>query len=348
MNSPDSNYKTLIKRLNTSAEKDWHEEYQGELSNVKVRDLWSEDISYEPPLQTNSTIEVLTKFELTNDLTVDNSRSWLVCSTLNDVTTRVGDFIRPDKSLSRKYHIAIYDDNDERVNVGDIPWQFDYDNGVLIFGEDLGTNGFAAPFYISGYRYIGQRGFDSTLDSAYDGPSGSGSGRIIQADFGPVQITSSNGNAALQLDPVLAPPDQMLEDGQITYYGGIMYVYDDTRGKWLSMNRQSIMFGAKRADGCYLNVADFSSSTSGWPALRDGTITGITAQASGGYATKEFTIFENSNTIPLYNFNLAGRYHSNGNLNIDFDANDLVKILVSSHYGITHNVVINLEISWRI
>ena len=347
----DLAYKKLDKKEFTTPEKSWHEEFPGKGLNIKFADIWLEEIPQIPPSSSTSVVAVEENLILTEDITVANNKSWYACSTPGDLNTRLRDFIQPDENITKAYYIKLYDSNNKQIFVGDsVNWEFNYADGILTF-ENSPTN-YSAPFKISGYRYIGKKGstdeFVTNLDRAYDGENGSGSGRVINVDFGPVQLSPSSGSAALQIDSQDYTPVNGLADGQIINRAGILYIYDNTRGKWLSMVRQSIIFGIKRADGCYLNVSDFSSSMSGWPALRDGVITGITVQASSGFSSKSFILSINNNPSPVLSFSLSGLYYANGALNIDFDANDVIKILASSQYGITYNVVANLEISWRV
>ncbi|MFW6226209.1 MAG: hypothetical protein ACOC3V_04570 [bacterium] len=347
----DIAYKKFLKRQYSSTNKKWHEEFPGKALTIKLKDIWIDELPSNPPTQNTSSIEIITDLELTQDVTVDGGLSWVTCLTPGDLTTQIGDFIQPDKELKQGYYIKLFDSVGSQIYVGDDSnWEFDYANGILTF-ESV-PSGFIAPYSISGYRYIGRTGFDTgdfitTLDEAYDGKDGDGSGRIIHADFGPFQITPSNGSAALQLDPQTYTPVNGLADGQIINRGGILYIYDGTRNKWLSMMRQNITFGIKRADGCYLNVADFSSSNSGWPALRKGTILGMTAQASSGYANKKFIMSKNNDPTSIYNFSLNNYYLADNILDIDFETNDIIKILATSEFTTTYNVVINLEIAWR-
>ena len=343
-------YKKFVKKEYTSTNKKWHEEFPGKALNIKFSEIWTEEIPAIPPTSSNSVVEVITELVLTEDVTVANSLSWYACSTPGDLNTKIDNFIQPDQSIPQSYYVRVYDNTGQQIYVGDsVNWEFDYPNGILTFENQPSL--YQSPFKISCYRYIGKTGnkdsFKTTLDKAYDGVEDNGDGRIIHADFGPVQISASNGSSALQLDPIDYTPSIGLADGQIINKEGILYLYDASRGKWLSMIRQSVTFGIKRADGCYLNVSDFSSSMSGWPALRSGVITGITAQASHGYSNKSFTLSKNNDPTSLLTFQLTGHYYSNGNLNIDFDANDLIKILASSQYSITYNVILNLEISWK-
>ena len=86
---------------------------------------------------------------------------------------------------------------------------------------------------------------------------------------------------------------------------------------------------------------------SGWPALRGGMIVGVTAQASGGYSKKQIdlTIKGRNN---LLSFNLFDHAYANGSLDLGFDENDLIQIKVSSQYETTYNLILNLEIAWRL
>lgn len=346
----DASYKRFKKRQFTTTLKNWHEENPGKPFNIKFSEIWLEELPTTPPEESTSLVEIV-DLVLTEDVTVDGKLSWLACSTPEDLTTRIGDFIDPDENLSRSYSVKVYDNTGTRIFVGDtVGFEFDYANGVLTFENS--PVAYTGPFRIEAYRYIGKKGdvndLAGSLDSAYDGPDGDGSGKIINVDFGPVTFNPSNGSAALQINPVQYTPDQNVDEGQIINYGGILYIYDSTRSKWISMIRQNVIFGSQRADGRFLNVGDFSSNMAGWPALRNGVITGLTAQAASGYGQKQFFIMKNNNPSSIMTFNLNNFYYANGDLNIDFSANDLMKILASSEFGVAFHTIINLEIGWRL
>jgi hypothetical protein len=348
----DLAYKRLSKKQYTSTLKAWHEEFPGKALNIRLKEIWIDNIPIDPPTSTTGVVQVISDLILTEDIAVDNHLAWLACSATGDLTSRIGNWIQPDQDLHQGYYVKITDNNGTQIYVGDpVGWEFDYANGILIF-TNIPT-GFTPPFHVVGYRYIGATGIDpdtfiTPLDKAYDSSQNDGSGRVIQVDFGPVTLNASNGSAALQLSPVPYTPSLNVQAGQIVNNNGILYLYDDSRSKWLSMQRSNIVFGAKRADGKFLNLGDFSSNMSGWPALRAGTITGITCQAASGYSSKQFFLLKNNNTTPIITFNLFNYYYSNANLNVDFGANDLVKILASSQFGPTFQTIINLEICWGI
>ena len=344
----DIAYKRFSKREYTSTQKRWHEEHAGKSITIKSKDIWSQEIPVIPPPESTNVVQVLKGLQLTLDVSVENHLTWLACETPNDLNTRLRDFIQPDSELLRGYFVKIYDSNDNRIYVGDpSAWNFDYANGVLFF-ENAPSN-FTPPFKIDAYRYIGEKGVGgaSSLQDAYNGPDGEGSGRIIHADFGPVEFGASNGHAPLQVNPINYTPAEG-QPGQVFLRNGIFFVYDDQRAKWLSMNRSTVVFGSKIADGRFLNLNNFSSHMAGWPALRKGTILGITAQATSGNISKSFSILKNNNMTPIFDFNLHNLYYANGNLDLDFEENDLIKLLASSSSSAAYNIIINLEIAWRI
>ncbi len=73
-----------------------------------------------------------------------------------------------------------------------------------------------------------------------------------------------------------------LDDGKMEYKNGILYVYDEGRAKWLSIQRQTLVFGrAGLTNNQYLNFAGGGiSSNSGYRLPRHGCIVGVTVQTS--------------------------------------------------------------------
>lgn len=346
-------YKDVKNREFTTPEKAWYEERPGKANSVYLNEVWTDTVPTTPPAISNDVVKIISDQTLTKDPTTEENKAWYVCSDQGVISTRLYDFISPDKERSNKYSVKIFDDNGEQLLIDEIDWEFDYKNGLLTFYSNPEDKGYATPFHIYAYQYIGGKASKDmfgvhTLDGAYDGQSGEGSGAQIDVDAGPVVLNASNGSAALKILPIDYLPEDGLTGGEIINYQGVLYLHDNSRSIWLSMNRQAITFGAKRADGIYLNVSDFSSNMSGWPALRDGVILGITAQASGGYGQKKIELYKSQSSTPIFQFNLDNLYYANGELNIPFDKNDLIKVLASSEFGTVYNLVVNLEVAWAI
>ena len=339
-------------RQSTSPQKRWYEEQPSRNSAVSISDIWIDAIPSTPPLTTTDIVEVVSGVALTEDATTQDGKAWLFCSTPGRLDTRIGDFICPNDKLSNKYFVRVFDNNGKQIPVDDnSDWSFDYTNGILVFSAS--TISFVAPYKIYGYRYVGQKGnmdaFRDTLDEAYDGLQGNGFGRIINVDSGPVVFNPSNSSAPLQINPISYTPSLNLQDGQICLNGGIMYVYDAMRLKWLSLSRETVSFGSKRADGCFLSQTNnITSSQAGWVAMRSGTIVGVTAQAASGYSRKQFDVTNTNLSSPLFSFQLNNFVYINSNLDVSFNAGDIIKVYCRSQFGTTFHAAINLEICWRI
>ena len=121
----------------------------------------------------------------------------------------------------------------------------------------------------------------NTLDEAYD-EGGAGLGRVITADSGPMVLnTAAATTAPLELTPKALLPTTGLADGQVAIAGGIMFVYDGTRSKWLSVQRQFLVFGRKGITANqYLNFSagTLPSNNSGYRIGRNATIVSMTGQ----------------------------------------------------------------------
>lgn len=354
MDELDNLFKQSLNREFTSESKKWYEENIATAEAVKFSNVWIDEIPASPPPISTATIELVSDLILTEDTTVANQLSWLTCRNPGFMNSRLGDFIQPDKTLSIKYHVKIYDNKGAQVYLGEEDeWYFNAQNGILLFKNPPTKHQF--PFHLFGYRYVGKKGTlkdlaitvsAATLDASYNGPDGDGSGRVIYTDNGPVELSASQGFAPLQIDPIDYTPTMGLKDGQICLREGIMYVYDESRSIWISMQRQVVTYGAKKADAGYMNLGDFSSSSTGWPALRKGKILGITAQASGGCPNKQIQIQVNNSTA--YSFSLNNKQYVHADLNVSFESGDVLKMLVSSELATTYGLIVNVEIAWRL
>lgn len=345
--------KNIVNKEFTSEEKKWYEENSSNLDRINLDNVRIDEIPKNPPTISTDVVEIVSDLILTRDQTTSDNKAWYTCKTPGIISSRIYDFIQPAKSLSNKYNIKIYDNLGQQLLIDEIEWTFDYLNGILTFKENPEDLGYETPFHLYGYRYIGERGNKDmfgaqTLDDAYDTINDDGSGREINADKGPVVINASNGSSALKINSIDYVPTENIGGDEIINHNGILYVYDLSRQVWVSLHRQAITFGAKRADGIYLNLSNFTSNMSGWPALRNGVILGLTAQGSGGTSQKKIEIYRNNSSSPEFQFNLNNLYYANGDLNIQFWKNDLIKLLVSSEFGTVYNLIVNLEIGWAL
>jgi hypothetical protein len=190
---------------------------------------------------------------------------------------------------------------------------------------------------------------NNTLDGAYD-EGGAGVGRTIIADAGPVVIdTDVSTTAPLELTPKSSLPTTGLQDGQLAVKDGIMYIYDSTRTKWLSVQREVLIFGRrKRVKNQYLNfaVGNLSSNNSGYRIPRNATITAMTGQldASG---TCNIHVRRNDTATNITSLSISS---SNGNVdistNVDINANDFLQCYLSASNRV-EDPVFMIEIAYR-
>lgn len=156
-----------------------------------------------------------------------------------------------------------------------------------------------------------------------------------------------------RLFPKGALPSSDLEDGQMNIINGTLCIYDDTRAKWLSVQRQTLIFGRDDlTEDQYINycVGNMASNLSGFRLVQDACITSMTAQSS---VADSCTIGIRKNDILADSipFSMSGVNGINDNtVNFDFYVGDYLQCYVDytgSGSGMA-NLVVMLEIAWRL
>ena len=193
-------------------------------------------------------------------------------------------------------------------------------------------------------------GGSNTLDEAYD-EGGAGAGRVITADTGAVVInTASATTAPLELTPKAALPTTGLQDGQLAIKDGILCIYDSTRTKWLSVQRQFLVFGRKgNSQNQYLNFGAGSlvSNNSGLRMVRNACIVSVSGQldVSGtcDMHVRRNDTATNISTLTLTTTTGAG----NTSINIDLLSGDYLQSFISAGSSVNDPMFI-IEIAWRL
>ena len=188
-----------------------------------------------------------------------------------------------------------------------------------------------------------------TLDTAYD-RGGAGLGRTINTDAGAVVLNATGGtNAPLQLTSLSTPPSTGLGVGQFSVVNGFPYIYDNTRSKWLSINRYYLYFGKDGGTrNVYLRLAGGSivSNLSGYRLPANATIVAITGQISSS-GTADFQIRKNNGTTAVATLSLTSQVGLvNSALNIDVDLNDFIQCYCNNATSVSNPFVI-VEIAYR-
>jgi hypothetical protein len=190
---------------------------------------------------------------------------------------------------------------------------------------------------------------NNTLDGAYD-EGGAGVGRTITADAGPVVINTDVATTApLEITPKASLPTTGLQDGQFAVKDGILYIYDSTRAKWLSVQREVLIFGRRRrVRNQYLNfaVGNLASNNSGYRIPRNAVITAMTGQLDNS-GTCDIHVRRNDTATNIASLSISS---STGSIdistNIDVNANDFLQSYLSASSSV-EDPVFMIEIAYR-
>jgi hypothetical protein len=168
-----------------------------------------------------------------------------------------------------------------------------------------------------------------------------------------LEIEGTNtGIPAFELNPQSGPTGSAT--GQLAVIGDKLYMYDDTRGKWLSTETTALNYGwAGSADNQVLWFGGDVESIG--PVMPyDGTIVYVTVNSDGGNATKRMDLQINgtdvgNNADPTLDgrFNLTTGSFSYNAFNIDFNSGDYLTILAANPGGGVVDPVAIIWVKWR-
>ncbi|MEM7186991.1 MAG: hypothetical protein AAF466_10060 [Bacteroidota bacterium] len=165
-------------------------------------------------------------------------------------------------------------------------------------------------------------------------------------------VTTNTGIPALELNPQSGPTGS--ETGQLAVIGDKLFMYDDTRGKWLSTEATALNFGwAGSADGQVLWFGGDIETTGPIMPL-DGTIVYVTINSTGGNTTKRMDlqingtdVGNNSDATLDGRINLVGGSFNYSDFNIDFDAGDYLTIEAATNGTAVDDPTAIIWVKWR-
>lgn len=203
--------------------------------------------------------------------------------------------------------------------------------------------------YYNKYEIDNQLLDKNTLDEAYD-EGGLGSGRIINATNGAVKIdTGVATNAPLELTEKNSLPTTGLSSGQLAVKNGIVFIYDGTRSKWLSITRMFLVFGKSgntKNQYLYFYAGSLPSNNSGLRLSRSATIVSLSGQFDG-VDTGTFEIRKNDGVFGITSLTVTSAIGNHDNtINIDLNEGDYLQSYFSSNEKIQDPMII-VEIAWR-
>ncbi|MCG8830006.1 hypothetical protein [Tenacibaculum finnmarkense] len=129
---------------------------------------------------------------------------------------------------------------------------------------------------------------------------------------------------------------------------GILYIYDGTRAKWLSVDRTMVGWGVNNANTGNEYLRQFNgaqSNRNGWRMIRNATITAISAQTNINQ-TWTLEIRKNDGTTAIASLTITNQQGNHNNtLNIDVNEGDFIQAYCNGSSVDYPETLI--EIAWR-
>ena len=283
-------------------------------------------------------------------VTGTNGRAWIAYKTVGDAASGIYDDWLTPQIFGTGYAMRLFKDNGSgglgaEITTTEGAWIPAYKLGAIVLasGNTASDLSWTTPLHAQVYRYTGPKGIGGatahvSLDDAYN------EGTVITIDSVPIAFNAEGSIAPLQVTPIAYTPSSSLADGQVCNRNGVLYMYDTSRTKWISIEKPCIAFSANKGDANYLS-ADINS---GYIALRNGTIIGIAAVGGAGNTSKEFSIRKNGDESDLTVFNLSNSKFYSDIYNIDFNAGDVLQVYCSATGTAINAPVVQVYIAWRI
>ena len=168
-----------------------------------------------------------------------------------------------------------------------------------------------------------------TLDESYDHSNGVSR---INVDSGYILLYASNGWAPLELHNLDYTPNQGLCGGQMCTRDNILYVYDDVRCKWLSVEGYSFQsFSTSSAAWGYMSHGNTMNAAYGFTMPFKGTITSMSmsTQNHGCYGRLTVRINGNDAGADLW---FCGEAEHDDTINVDFESGDTLETYIDQVY----------------
>jgi len=190
----------------------------------------------------------------------------------------------------------------------------------------------------------------TTLDGAYD-QGGSGAGRLINATDGSVKIDRGAAtSASFEIVPKSNLPSTGLSDGQIDIKDGILCIYDATRAKWLSVQRQFLVFGRSgNSRNQYLGFygSRLVSNNSGLRLARAATIVSMAGQIDTA-GTCSFNVRRNDVATNVTSLAISASVGNEDiSKNVDLNGGDFLQCQIGATTAVQDPMLI-IEIAWRL
>jgi hypothetical protein len=356
-----------LSNTNDSTGLTWYEEQNSWRPFLINQDLWADAV----PAAATSTVAdanvtanptFLEKRDIRLSLVNGtNYRAWAAYITPNTPSSGTYDNWLLPQLFGQGYAMRLFQDNGSQTGVGtEIPttqgaWIPSYKLGFVVLGAayTASTMGWVTPLWARVYRYIGPKGISGATANVSMQDAYNNSATIdITNSGGPIVLdATSSTNAPLEIVNTTTAPTTNLATGDLAVVNGEFYMYDSTRGKWLSVDKRDVSFQVRYGNGIYLATGVQTDHATGWTALNNGTIIGVTAVGGYGNQTKGFSIRKNGVDTDLLAFNLTAGKYSDSTANLDFSAGDVIQVYchadTQSAGGPIFSPRVSLNMAWR-
>ena len=144
-------------------------------------------------------------------------------------------------------------------------------------------------------------------------------------------------------------PTQGLAGGQLSVKSGILYAYDSTRSKWLSVQRMFMRFGRSgKTKNQYLNSIAGPSNNSGDRLAKNATIVSIAGQLDA-VGTCDFRVRKNDDMVTnLVTLNLTTQLgDQDTTININLNQGDYLQAYLDATGQPISDPNMTIEVAWR-
>lgn len=164
------------------------------------------------------------------------------------------------------------------------------------------------------------------------------------------------GIPALALTPQETPKGSAT--GQMAVIDNILYLFDEDRNKWLSVEHTMLEFGRLGSGSDPAEVEFGGGDLQNGPRMPfEGTIVGITLSATEDDNNRDVTLFINKVAVPnndgdqkidgVFNLDPTTLIYNDPNYNVDFNKGDMLSFAIDSGVNDIEELIISLKVKWR-
>lgn len=168
--------------------------------------------------------------------------------------------------------------------------------------------------------------------------------------------TNPTGIPALRLEPQSQPIGS--KNGQLAVIDNLLFMYDEERTKWLSVERTLLEFGRLGLGSDPSEIEFGGGDLQNGPRMPfEGTIVGISMSATEDDNSREIGLYINGIGVPnnllgskdgVFTLDPTSLTFENNNYNLDFTKGDMISMaLLDANVNDIDNLIVTLNVKWR-